>query len=244
MATEKTLGVVLSTIPYNDRTQFVHIYTQTIGKITCRVKATPRSRRTSGRNYFSPLTLLDMVIDKHGEGDLYDIAEATLVSSPYLMPSLSDPGKTAQSIYMAELLDKTIREVEANDRLWHFVEQSIEALPIVEEGAANFHLLFTTRLCYLLGFTVDISQYREGMQFDIREGIFTDRPIGHPNYLTPLSAAWLYKLLNTPFGSIGSLQLSREQRNSLLDMMLTFLRIHLPDAGELKSVEVLKELFA
>lgn len=243
MAAEKTLGVVLSIIPYNDRTQFVHLYTKTTGKITCRVKAAPRNRRSTGRNYFTPLTLLDLVIDKRGEGEIYDITEAALVSSPYLLSASYDPAKTAQCLYMAELLDKTVREVEANPKLWHFVEQSLEALPLIENGSANFHLLFTTRLCYLLGFTVDTSQYREGMQFDISEGVFTLLPIYHPYYLTAHSASWLYKLLSTPFSRIGDLQLSREQRNTLLDMMLTFLRIHLPDAGDLKSVEVLKELF-
>jgi len=244
VATEKTRGAVLAIIPYNDRTQFVHIYTETTGKITCRVKATPRSKRTSNRNYFTPLSVLDLVISNRNGGDLYDIDESSLLSSPYLLSAAYDPGKSAQCLYMAELLDKTIREVEPNATLWQFIEQSIEMLQIIEKGAANFHLLFTTRLCYLLGFHVDTTQYQPGMRFDISEGIFTSAPIAHPYYLEPVSTSWLYLLLNTKFSDIGQLELNREQRNTLLDMMLTFLRIHLPDAGELRTVEVLKELFA
>ncbi|MDO4496379.1 MAG: DNA repair protein RecO [Bacteroidales bacterium] len=238
-----TKGVVLAILPYNDRTQFVHIYTEATGKITCRVKATPRSRRAAVRNYFTPLTLLEMVIENKSNSELFDIVEASLLSSPYLLSAAYDPGKSAQCLFMAELLDKTIREVEANPRLWHFIEQSIEALPLIEEGSANYHLLFTTKLCYLLGFHVDTEIYEPGMLFDVSEGLFRRGPINHPYYLNAQSAAWLHLLLCTSFSDIATLQLNHKQRNILLNMMLQFLRIHLPDAGDLRSVEVLKDLF-
>lgn len=243
MLAEKTRGVVLTIIPYNDRTQFVHIYTETAGKITCRLKTSVRRRHSNERNFYTPLSMLDLVVNRISGSDLYEIVEASLISSPYLLSSVYDPAKGAQCLYMAELLDKTIREVETNARLWKFIEQSIMLFPLIEEGSANFHLLFTTKLCYLIGFHVDIEQYEPGMQFDISEGIFTFLPIYHPYYLTAESAKWLYTLLNTRFSDIAELQLQREQRNTLLDMMLTFIRIHLPDAGELRSVEVLKSLF-
>lgn len=235
-----TRGVVLSLRPYNDRSQFVSIYTEALGKIACRVNVAPRRRGAHERYLYTPFSMLDMVVEERPGQEICQISEATLVSSPLMQ---ADPAKNAQSMYMAELLDKTIFEQESNPKLWQFVEQSVEMFALIDEGAANFHLLFTTRLCYLIGFHVDTSAYRPGMQFDISEGVFTDQPIGHPYYLTSTSATWLHMLLSTRFSTIGTLRLSRDQRNILLDMMLTFFRIHLPDTGEMKTVAILRELF-
>lgn len=241
-STTKTKGVVLSTVPYNDRTQFVHFYTERLGKVTCKITLS-RLRHSGGqRMLYAPLSVLDMVLEVKNGQELYKIEEATLLLSPYTL-SMYDPGKTAQCLYMAELLDKTIKEVETNLRLWNFIYQSIELLQLTEQGSANFHLIFTTRLCYHIGFHVDNSQWQPGMQFDISEGIYTHSPIYHPYYLTAESTTWLHQLLDTSFSTMGELKLTREQRNILLDMMLTFLHIHMPEIGNLRSVEVLKELF-
>lgn len=238
----KTKGVVLNTVPYNDRTQFVHIYTEGLGKVTCKV-ALSRVRQSSGRRMlYAPLSVLNLVLTGRPGQELWSIQEAELILSPYTL-TMSDPGKTAQCLYMAELLDKTIKEVEPNPRLWQFISQSVELLQLSQEGSANFHLLFTTKLCYLIGFHVDNSAWVPGSMFDISEGIYTLLPIYHPYYLTAESASWLHQLLDTKFKDMSTLHLSREQRNTLLDMMITFLRIHMPEIGNLRSVEVLKELF-
>jgi len=238
----KTKGVVLSTVPYNDRTQFVHIYTEQLGKVTCKITLS-RLRRSGGqRTLYAPLSLLDMVLEGKPGQELRQIQEATLLLSPYML-SMSDPGKTAQCLYMAELLDRTIKQIEPDAKLWQFVSHSVELLQLTTEGSANFHLVFTTRLCFHLGFRVDNSQWQPGMQFDISEGIYTLLPIYHPYYLTAESASWLHALLDTGFSNLHELHLNRDQRNTLLDMMLTFIRIHMPEIGNLRSVEILKELF-
>lgn len=237
----KTNGVVLSSVPYNDRSQFVHIYTEQHGKVTCKVALTRLHRNGGQRLLYAPLSVLELVIESRSNQEIGTIKEASLILSPYML-SMSNPSKTAQCLYMAELLDKTIKEVEPNARLWSFIHHSVELLQLANEGSANFHLLFTTRLCYLIGFHVDNSLWEEGMQFDISEGIYTYQPIYHPYYLTAESASWLHKLLDTDFTHLDTLHLTRDQRNILLDMMLTFLRIHMPEIGILRSVEVLKEL--
>ena len=191
---------------------------------------------------YAPLSVLDMILEGRPGQEVQSIKEASLLLSPYTL-SMTDPGKTAQCLYMAELLDKAIREVEVNARMWQFVSQSVELLQLSGAGSDNFHLIFTTRLCYLIGFHVDNTTWQPGMQFDFREGIYTDLPIYHPYYLTPESTEWLHQLLDTNFAHLDDLRLTREQRNILLDMMLTFLRIHLPEVGTLRSVDVLKELF-
>ena len=244
---EKTQGIVLTTIPYNDRTLFVHVLTEALGKVTCRVSASRSPRRAISRLMLAPMTLLELIVSRAPQQEICTIREARLLHSPHgaAAGQVGLHGLTgmAQCAYLAELLDKTVREVERNDRLWSFVRQGIELMALAGPGQANFHLIFTSRLAYLLGFRVDTERYAEGMMFDVSEGVFTHGPIYHPYYLRPESAAWLVRLLRTDFAHMADLTLSRAQRDVLLDMMLTYLRIHLPAMGELRSVAVLKEVF-
>ena len=183
-----------------------------------------------------------LLVDRRAGADVATVREATLLASPY-EATMTHPSKAAQCFYMAEIVDRTVREVEANPRLWTFLRQAVEMLALADDGAANFHLVFTTRLCYLLGFRVDVESYEPGMMFDVSEGVFTRSPIFHPYYLQAESAAWLHRLLRTDFAHLADLRLGRSERGVLLDMMLTYLRIHMPEMGTVRSVEVLKTLY-
>lgn len=247
---EKTQGIVLTTVPYNDRILFVHVLTEALGKVTCRVSTSRSPRNAVSRLMLAPMTLLDLVLSRAPQQDVCTVREARLLHSPHGgagsagAAGMADLTRMAQCAYLAELIDKTVREVESNARLWRFVRQGIELMSLAQAGQANFHLLFTSRLAYLLGFRVDVEGYAEGMMFDVSEGVFTRGPIYHPYYLRAESAAWLVRLLRTDFAHMGDLALSRAQRDTLLDMMLTYLRIHIPEMGEVRSVAVLQEVFA
>ena len=248
---DKTLGIVLSTTPINDHTQFVHIYTEQIGRITCRVPLSSRGRKASQmRSILTPMSILELVLSgRNGTDpsnaatqDILQIKEAHIVRSPYML-TLSYPDKGAQCLYMAELIDHTVREVEANAPLWDFIVGSLDILEQMETGWANFHLVFTHGLTCLLGFSIDPGSYTEGSCLDLKEGCFTTSPILHPLYLNPESAMWFHRLLQLDYSTLATLQLNRQQRAALLDMELAFLSEHIPEMGKLRSVEVLKELF-
>ena len=240
---EKTKGIVLTTVPYNDKISFVHIYTERWGKQTYKVSLSKGRRSVVPRPMLAPLTELSFVADQNEKSEVQKIVEAETLLSTYEITQ-SDVSKASQCFYIAELVDRTVREVESNPKLWSFLEHSVRLLSVAQGGQANFHLVFTARLSYLLGFRVDMESWREGCYFDVEEGVFTPGPVLHAYYLAPESAVWLWRLLQTDFNGLAALNISREQRNGLLEMMLVYLRLHIPEIGELKSVEVLKEVFA
>lgn len=248
---DKTLGIVLSTIPVNDHWQFVHIYTKEMGRITCRIPQHTRGKQASQmRNLLAPLTLLDLVLtDLKGSAPhagtaekILQIKEVQLISSPYLL-TMSHPDKASQCLYMAELIDHTVREIEPNPYLWQFLTGSMEILENLEEDWANFHLVFTNGLTRQLGFSIDPDQYQPGYLLDLKEGLFTPGPIHHPIYLNAESAKWYHRLLRLDYSTLGSLPLNRQQRAALLDMELAFLNQHIPEMGTLRSIDVVKSLF-
>lgn len=239
---DKTIGIILSAIPYNDHTLFLHIYTERFGKVTYQSSLRRTNRKASNHMMLAPMTLLEMDVEHQPGNEIQKIREMRLLSSPYSF-IMSHPVKATQCLFMAELLDKVIREEECNPKLFRFIRQSIELLELTETGCANFHLIFFIRLCYLLGFRIDQDTYSDGARFDIKEGIFTLAPISHPHYLTAESAYHFYRMLQVGFSDMQTLALNREQRNNLTDMLLLYLKIHLPEMGDIRSIEVLKELF-
>lgn len=241
--TDKTQAIVLTTVPINDHTQFVHLYTERFGRVTCRIPLTSRGKHANQlRTMMTPMTVLDLVFKGRPTQDIRQIGEAQILQSPYMF-ALTHPDKSAQCMFMAELIAHTVREEEANPRLWNYILGSLEFLEQTERGWANFHLIFTCGLISQLGFSVDTEQYESGCRFDLIEGVFTKGNIYHPYYLNEESARWFCRLFDTRFDTMDDLVLNRAGRTSLLDILLTFLDQHIPEMGHLQSVEVLKSLF-
>lgn len=241
---DKTLGIVLGTIPYNDNTQFVHIYTERFGKVTYKT-STPKAHSKKAQQKklaFQPMTLLELNVQHSDSKDLQQIREAEIISSP-LSYANNDPIKYSQCLYIAELLDKSIREIEHNQILWDYLFHSVEIFSISDIDSTNFHLLFTAKLWIPLGFGIDESVYRPGMFFDMNEGKFTSVKIEHAYYLNSISAEYLYKLLKSDFTNLSDLSLNRKERNIMLDILTTYHKLHFPEIGELNSADILKDMF-
>lgn len=240
---DKTLGMVLTTVALNDKAQLVHLYTQLFGRVTCRVPLISRGKQASRlRNMMTPMTVLELVLGGRPSDPIRSITEANIIQSPYLL-TISHPEKSAQCLYMAELISHTIREMEPNERLWTFLSGSLDILENCESGWANFHLIFTCGLIYQLGFGIDTDSYTEGCCFDLREGEFTKMRIPHPYYLNAESAKWFCRLFDTQYDRMHELEFNREQRAALLDMLLAFLVQQVPEMGQIRSIDVLKTLF-
>lgn len=241
---DKTVGIVLSTVPLNDHAQLVHFYTQSHGRITCRVPLVSRGRKAASmRNMMTPMTMLELILSRRSSSPIRTISEAHILQSPYIL-ALSYPDKWTQCLFMAELIIHTVREEEANPRLWDYLTTSLQILEGCDDGYANFHLIFTCGLINLLGFSIDTEAYTPGACFDMIEGCFTTQLISHPYYLNAASASWFCRLLDTQYSTMHLLSLRHNERVALLDMLLTFLAQQMPEMGKLRSIEVLKDLFS
>lgn len=238
---DKTSGIVLGTIPYNDHTQFVHIYTEKFGKVSYKVSVKRTKRSSQQRFMFVPLTVLDLDVQHSDKSELQQIKEATIIQSP-LSPTDSNPEKYTQCLFIAELIDKSVREIENSPLLWEYLRNSLEIFSLPGVDNSSFYLLFTAKLCAPLGFGIDTNKYCNGMQFDLYEGEFTDDAITHPYYLNSISTEYLYKLLTCDYGELSTLGLDKNKRNIMLDILLAYLKIHIPEIGEIKSAEIMKEI--
>ena len=73
---QKTLGIVLHTLKYNDTSLIADIYTETAGRASFIVKI-PRSRKAAVKSVlFQPLALVELEADFRSNASMYKITEA------------------------------------------------------------------------------------------------------------------------------------------------------------------------
>ncbi len=237
----KTTGIVLNSVPYNDKTHFVHIYTAHFGMTSYAVPQTKSKRAKLARALFAPLTVLQLEVEHKDSRSAQKILDAQVADVHYGL--LSDPVKNAMTFFLAEFLDKVIQEHEANPTLFTYIKDSIALFDLIEEGKANFHLLFLVRLAPLLGFQLDDTHYSTSACFDLMEGRYVEALTDHAFCLLAEDATLLHSLLQTSFSSLHELKLHHTQRNRLLEILLAFYRLHLVDFPKINSLEVLQALF-
>lgn len=237
---DKIQGFVLQHIRYGDTSLIVRIYTLNNGLQSYMVKGV-RGRSSQHRAaLFQPMTFLSFVQQgrpqQSGLAYLKDVELAYVYQTiPFVM------NKSAILIYLSELLSHTLTQQERNDELYGFVSQSVRWLDLVESGYANFPLFFTLELSRFLGFYPK-ANYTSQAYFDMMEGQFVPAQPVHPYFLEKEESALLSHLLHCGIDNLSSVAMSGAQRNSLLDGILTFMRLHAPVLKGLQSHEVLKEV--
>jgi len=238
----KTRGIVLYSLPYSDTYAITLIYTEEFGRVAY-LTSQSKSRKTKvPRSLFHPLAILDLEVEHQNLRDIQRIKEIK-IHTP-LVALLTDPVKSALCIFLAELISKVVREEQTNRLLFDFLLQSIKVLELTNASPANFHIVFMIRLSRLLGFYPDATGYQKGMFFDMRNGVFTrNKPI-HLDFLSPDESAVFFNLLRMSYENMSAFRFSGRERQMIIHRILEYYRMHLSDFPEIKSLEVLHDVFS
>lgn len=239
---EKTLGVVLKVIKYNDTTNIVDLYAECLGRCSVAVNIPKSSKARVKSNLFQPLAILDLNLSRSKKGGLYRVKDAkphlAFQSIPY------NPYKSAIAFFIAEFIYYAVKEEGESGSLFSYLMNSIQWLDESQNSYANFHLVFMMRLSLFLGLYPNIDNYTEGDYFDLLNASFISyKPTLHNNYLEPLGASHIVQLMRMNYETMYLFKLNRHDRNEILDVLSDFYKIHIPNFPELKSLDVLKELF-
>jgi DNA repair protein RecO (recombination protein O) len=236
----KTKGIVLHHIKYSDTSLIVKIYTEAFGLQSYLVKGA-RSKKSAFRSsLFQPLSLLELVVYHREKHDLQHIREAE-VAEPFHSIS-SDLRKSTIALFLSEILIKTINEGETNSEMFEYISSSLHFFDMQTEGVENFHFYFLIQLSRYLGFHPQ-GESGEKSYFDLREGRFRNVQPIHPDYLTGNTSVNFYLLSHAGAADLAGISLANNQRSDLLSAILLYYQIHLSGLGNIKSVEVLKEVF-
>lgn len=226
----KTRGIALSYIRYRESSIIAKIYTEAFGIQSYIVNGVRSSSSKTNRiALFQPLTLLDLVVyHKEKQDTVHRISEIKCYhpfsSLPYQVT------KSSLALFVTEILGKTLREEEANEPLFGFIEQSVLYLDEAEKDYENFHIQFLLQLASFLGFGIESLP-------DLERELKTQN---YPQIADALELDATKQLLLYGYGK--PVPLDRTRRIAILEKILFFYKIHMEALGEIRSLEVLREV--
>lgn len=238
----KTEAIVLHSLKYGESRLIVDMFTRSQGHLAFIVNIPRTSNSKVKKQFFQPLSLLDIEVDIRPKVQLQKLSDVRLLQPFSSIPF--EPFKLSISLFIAEFLYYALRSEQQNENLFDYVVNSIQWLDGQEDRFANFHLVFLMRLSRFLGFYPNLDDYVSGDYFDLRESVFSKMPPVHRDFLEPQEAEKVQLLMRMDYPTMHLFKMSHNERNRFLDVALNYYRLHLPDFPEMKSVVVLQELFA
>jgi DNA repair protein RecO (recombination protein O) len=147
---------------------------------------------------------------------------------------------------MVELLQKCIKQPEPNPELFYFIEDAFLHLDAADGRVlANFPLFFILHLAGFFGFKIE-DMYSERNSFlDLKEGQFVAEHPQHPQVLEGSLSYTTAQLLRVQQpAELQEIPLNQETRRTLLLAYRTFYTLHVPDFGEMRTLNVMQTVLS
>lgn len=239
MALLTTKAVVISAIKYSDSSLIVKLYTREVGLKSYLIKGVLKFKKGKLKAaYFQPLTQLKIVASHQEKRNLHSIREAQVINVYQSIHTTIV--KQSLVLFLAEMMSNAIQEEEPNTLLYEYLETSLIWLDS-HDKISNFHLLFLLNLSKYLGFYPDTSE-SELKGFHLREGFFTDQ-LNEKEVIKGSELIQFKRLLGTNFDEVD-ISFSKNERQSVLQVLIRYFELHLGGFKKPKSLAVLEAVFS
>lgn len=217
----KTHGIVFRFIKYGETSIIVTLFTELFGLQSYIVNGV---RSKTGKNkiaLFQPLTLLDLVVYHREHANINRIKEVKCLYPYQSIPT--DIKKSALAMFINEVINKVVKEESHAQQLCDFLIHSFIKLDQMPEKTENFHLVFLFKLSRYLGF-----------------GVYQVNEVIGPRATSTENEQIIIKLLKTDYDDF--IEIQNHQRREILELILKFYGDHIENLGEMKSINILREI--
>lgn len=238
---EKITGIVLNVRKYNDRNQIVTLYTRERGRLSFISPSGSGRASNVRRARLQPLSVISSDLNYKANNELQrlgSIASVEVWNDIYF-----HPGKRAIVLFISEFLYRLLNEAVADPSLFDFIVESLRLLDRLEENVADFHIPFLVSMLSYSGIQPDSEGYQEGYVFDFAAGGFVPEFESRGPGLKGIEAKAVDFVSRINFSNMKSLRLTNVNRRQILYSLLNYFSYHFPGLGNLKSPEVLREIF-
>ncbi|MBD5356320.1 MAG: hypothetical protein HDR88_04855 [Bacteroides sp.] len=239
--TEKFSAIVLDITRHNDRHNIVTVFSRSQGRM---VFLSPCGSGKNARLRQSRLQPLAVIA---GDVRFSPVAELQKLGAFNLQEVWADlyfhPVKRMMVLFLSEFLNRLLKATMPDENLWDYIVTSLRLLDNMTTGISDFHIAFMGSLLPFMGIQPDASQYKEGMMFDMRGGVFTDILPPHNDYLRGDEARFASIISRVNFFNVKALRLNGHTRRTILSRLLAYYSIHFPGTANLKSLPIIQELF-
>lgn len=231
-----TEGIVLRKVAYSSSSAIVTIYTERFGQCPFMVRGLGRKGGRSAA--LEPLSRVEIDCTYREKNQVQSLSGISLKPDAQL---LRHPMKGAISMFLAEMLFKSLREESPDPDLFGYLDSSIDLFE-KDDFSPNFHLLFLMKLTKFFGFFPSGKWSSKFPLFDLLNGSFTSDENASLHMLNSAEAAAFFDLTISNFGM--KLKFNNAQRRVVLKNLVEYYQIHLEGLGEIKSLPVLIEIFS
>ena len=209
-------AIVLSVTRTAESSLVVH----TVGSALGRRSFITSAGKKSPMALFQPLSIVDMEVVENPRSDLWRIRN---LRQQYPLAGIrSSLHKNTMTMFLSEVLFRTLKQGAFEEGLFDWCEGAILALDALEGDFANFHLRFLMEFASVLGFAPS------------------------PENLAPFAGAHLPQicaLLQASLPEFLLVPLSGRQRGEIAQSLLRYIAFHCETQLNVRSLPVLQELY-
>lgn len=239
----KCKAIVIKTIDYSENSVVLKCFTDTHGLQSYMVNGVRSKKGAIRPSHLLPLSLLELEAYHQQQKNLQRIKE--LKCTPQLHSLHFDMVKSSVGIFMAEVINKVLREENQPDApLFSFMYHAIQLLDLEVDKVNNFPLFFLLQLTRYLGFHPKGSFTEHTNGFDFKEGIFEPYDARNPYQLSPSLSQKMSMLLQSSTLESKNVTMSYTERTALLEHTIDYYREHIIGFIDLKSHKILAEVLA
>ena len=237
----KTTAIVLHNIKYGDSKMIVDMFTRAHGRMSFVVSIPKSSKSKLRKQFFQPLSMLSLEYDYRPKVQLQKIRNVALFHPYSSLPF--DIDKLTVGMFISEFLYHSLYGEQQNEQMFDYISDSLMWFDGSPSPASNFHLVFMMRLSLFLGFYPNLDDFVPGCVFDLRSGSFSSVAPLHSDYLLPDEASQMSLMMRMNYSTMHLFKFTRAQRNRLLDVIVQYYRLHIPGFPEMKSLDVLRNIY-
>lgn len=233
--------IVLRSFMFGDAKMMVDVFSREYGRLSCVCKIGSSKAGCGWRQMFQPLSLLELSVERKRVGQL-PVVKDVHISVPFSNIPFN-AYKLSVSMFLAEFLGCVTYSEHDFPLFYDYVRESILWLDGARSNFSNFHLVFMMRLTRFVGFYPNLDDYEDGCCFDMQNGCFVPCAASCRDFLDAEESRKMHLLMRMNYSTMHLFTMSRSERNRCLDVIIEFYRLHIPGFKELKSLDVLRELF-
>ncbi len=208
--------IVLGITKIGDSSIVVHTLSPGWGRRSFIVSA---SRKLSG-SLLQPLSIVNGEVSENPKSELWRLHGMSL-DEP-LTGIRTDLHKNSMTMFMSEVLFRTLREGEGGEDLFDWCRRSILTLDALKSDFANYHLRFLLELAVQLGFSPSIDDLA---------------PFAGESY------GVVKRFLQSSAAESMLIPMNGTQRSDVASILLDYLAFHTESRLEIRSLGVLRELY-
>lgn len=234
-----TQGIVIRTIKYGETSIIADIFTEEKGLCTFIGGSVRTARSSMPFSLFQPMTVIDLV--SYWKDDINALHRLKECKASLVWTGIPfELKKGAVVLFMAEVLRKCLHAGDNNEVLYEDLLRILHFLDETPGPVANIHLHFLTQLAGHLGFQPQVDEDTAMPFFDLKEGAVTDLAPLHGQYMGARETENLTALCSVSLAEGAALEMSYNDRKTLLSKLLLYFQLHVPGFDEIHTPAVLE----